>query len=96
MPTPIPFADHGGTPAWRARHALLPPHAFPSGGSWLAVAALPSQLVFMAAPLRAFPSWYLRMECASCGREKYLAETHLTIAEHGGHRVGDLIGRLKH
>ena len=33
MPTPIPFADDGGTPAWRARHALPPHHAFLSGVS---------------------------------------------------------------
>jgi hypothetical protein len=36
------------------------------------------------------------MECAACGRERYLAETHLTIAGHGYERVGDLIRRLKH
>ena len=36
------------------------------------------------------------MECSACGREKYLAETHLTIAGHGDRRVADLIGRLKH
>jgi hypothetical protein len=50
----------------------------------------------LASPLRAFPSWYLRMECATCGRERYLNETHLTIAGHGDRRVGDLIGRLTH
>jgi hypothetical protein len=33
------------------------------------------------------------MECAACGRERYLAATHLTIAGHGDRRVGDLIGR---
>jgi hypothetical protein len=57
---------------------------------------LPDRAAALASPLRAFPSWYLRMECAACGREKYLAETHLTIAGHGDRRVGDLIRRLKH
>ena len=52
---------------------------------------LPDRATAMAAPLRAFPSWYLRLECAACGRERYLNETHLTIAGHGDRRVGDLI-----
>ncbi len=30
-------------------------------------------------PLRALPSWFLRIECARCEREKYMAETHATI-----------------
>ena len=37
----------------------------------------------LAAPLRAFRSWFLRIECERCGRERYLAETHLTLAERG-------------
>ena len=41
-------------------------------------------------------SWYFRMECATCDRQRYLAETHLTIAGRGDRRVGDLIGRLTH
>jgi hypothetical protein len=57
---------------------------------------LPDRATALEAPLRAFPSWYLRVECATCGRERYLAETHLTIAGHGDRRVSDLIRRLKH
>ena len=49
MPTPIPFADDGGTPAWRARHAPPPALRFPIWRFLLAVAALPSLLAFMAA-----------------------------------------------
>jgi hypothetical protein len=30
---------------------------------------LPDRATALAAPLQAFPSWYLRMECAACGRE---------------------------
>ena len=41
--------------------------------------------------MRAFPSWYLRMECAACGRERCLAGMHLTIAGYGDRRR-DLIG----
>lgn len=57
---------------------------------------LPDRATALAAPLRSFPSWYLRMECAVCGRDRYLNETHLTIAGHGDRRVADLIGRMRH
>lgn len=36
------------------------------------------------------------MECAACGRERYLNEVHLTIAGHGDRRIGDLIAKLVH
>jgi hypothetical protein len=49
MPTPIPFADDGGTPAWRARHASPPALRFPIWRFLLAIAALPPLLAFMAA-----------------------------------------------
>ena len=49
MPTPIPFADDGGTPTWRAHHALPPGPRFPIWRFLLAVAALPPLLAFMAA-----------------------------------------------
>ena len=57
---------------------------------------LPDRATALAAPLRAFPSWHIRIECATCGRERCLDETNLTIAGHGDRRVGDLIRRLKH
>jgi hypothetical protein len=47
-------------------------------------------------PLRAFPSWFLRVECARCGRERYLSETHLTLAGFGDRRLGDLIAKMHH
>ncbi len=50
----------------------------------------------MASRLRSFPSWYLRMECGKCVRERYLAETHLSIAGKGGILIRDLIPRLRH
>ena len=49
MPTPIPFADDGGTPAWRVSHALQPIPRFPIWRFLLAVASLPFLLAFMAA-----------------------------------------------
>jgi hypothetical protein len=48
----------------------------------------------LLARVRDFPSWYLRMECEKCGRERYLAETHLTLGGMGDVRIGDLIGRI--
>ena len=48
MPTPIPFADDGGTPAWRVRHTLPTP-GIPIWRFLLAVAALPPLLAFTAA-----------------------------------------------
>jgi hypothetical protein len=49
MPSPIPFADDGGTPAWRARHASPPALRFPIWRFLLALAALPFLLAFIAA-----------------------------------------------
>jgi hypothetical protein len=38
---------------------------------------LPSPAEALAAPLSAFPSWFIRMECERCGRERYATEVHL-------------------
>jgi hypothetical protein len=57
---------------------------------------LPSRDEALVEPLRAFPSWYLRMECVTCGRERYLSETHLSLAGWGDLRVGEFIKRLRH
>ena len=57
---------------------------------------LPSRSEALAAPLRAFRSWYLRIECERCGREKYMAETHATIAGLGDRIIGDLLAKMRH
>jgi hypothetical protein len=57
---------------------------------------LPSRAEALAAPLRAFLSWYLRIECARCGRERYLVETHATIAGLGDRIIGDILDRMRH
>ena len=49
VPTPIPFADDGGTPAWRARDAWPPAPQFLIWRFLFAAAALPPLLVFLAA-----------------------------------------------
>jgi hypothetical protein len=38
----------------------------------------------------------IRMECERCGHERYLAETHMTIAGLGDQRIGDLLARMRH
>ena len=70
----------------------MPPHP-----PWLCYGAdaLPDRATALAAPLRAFPSWYLRLVC-TCGRERFLAETHMTLAGHGDRRIGDILARLRH
>jgi hypothetical protein len=50
----------------------------------------------LAAPLRAFPSWFLRIECARRGREKYMAETHAMLAGRGDRIIGEIIERMRH
>jgi hypothetical protein len=57
---------------------------------------LPSREEARASPIRAFRSWYLRIECGRCGREKYMAETHATLAGHGDRIIGEIIERMRH
>jgi hypothetical protein len=57
-------------------------------------APLPSRDEAMAAPLRAFRSWYLRIECERW--ERYAAETHMTIAGLGDQIIGDLLAKMHH
>jgi hypothetical protein len=42
----------------------------PAGPPWRSYGdyELPDRATALAAPLRAFPSWYLRLECAACGK----------------------------
>jgi hypothetical protein len=50
----------------------------------------------LLARVRDFPSWYLRIECAKCGRERYLADTHLTLDGMCDVCVVDPIDRMRH
>jgi hypothetical protein len=56
---------------------------------------LPSPAEALAAPLQAFPSWYLRMVC-QCGQERFLSETHLSLAGRGDQCVAHVVARLRH
>ena len=37
---------------------------------------LPTPAEAMAEPFSAFPSWFLRVECYRCGKDRVLSETH--------------------
>ena len=55
----------------------------------------PTPAEALLARVRDFPSWCLRMECAKCGRDRYLGETHLTLDGMGEVRIGGMIGRMR-
>src|SRR5215813_6382787 len=38
---------------------------------------LPTPAEALAAPLSAFPSWFIRMECERCGQENFLNQVHM-------------------
>ena len=47
-----------------------------------------------AAPLSAFPSWFIRMECERCGQERYTNEVHLPQWKDA--RLAEIVLRLHH
>jgi hypothetical protein len=40
-----------------------------------------------------FPSWFLRIVCDRCGKERVISETHMA---HGEMLIRDIIGRMRH
>jgi hypothetical protein len=54
---------------------------------------LPSGEQALDEPLRAFPSWFLRMVCAHCGKERLISETYML---HGDMPIRDIIARMRH
>jgi hypothetical protein len=44
-------------------------------------------------PLRAFPSWFLRIVCDRCGKERLISEIYLV---HGEMLIRDIIARMRH
>ena len=45
--------------------------------------------------LRAFPSWFLRIECDRCGMVRMLHQTHVTAVQRNM-RLRDLLARAPH
>ena len=39
---------------------------------------LPTAAEALAEPFAAFPSWFLRIECERCGKERMLCEAHVS------------------
>ena len=44
-------------------------------------------------PLRAFPSWFLRIVCDRCGKERMISETHMAQGEM---LIRDILDRARH
>jgi hypothetical protein len=54
---------------------------------------LPSGAEALDEPLRAFPSWFLRIVCERCGRERMISETHMP---QGDMPIRDILDRMRH
>ncbi len=54
---------------------------------------LPTAQEALDEPLRAFPSWFLRIVCDRCGKERMIAETHMP---QGDILIRDIIERMRH
>ena len=56
---------------------------------------LPTAEEALHASLRAFPSWFLRIECDRCGMVRMLHQTHVTAVQRNM-RLRDLLARARH
>jgi hypothetical protein len=56
---------------------------------------LPSPDEALAVSLRAFPSWFLRIECDRCGMVRMLHLAHVSAGQRNM-RLGDLLARARH
>ena len=54
---------------------------------------LPTPAEALSAPLSAFPSWFIRMECERCGRERYTNEVHLPQWKEDDRTTEGIVGR---
>jgi hypothetical protein len=54
---------------------------------------LPSGEQALDEPLRAFPSWFLRIVCDRCGKQQLISETYLI---HGDMLIRDILDRMRH
>jgi hypothetical protein len=57
---------------------------------------LPGRNEALRAPLKAFPNWYLRLQCERCDRERYVSEADLMEKGLGDEPVRLFIGRPRH
>jgi hypothetical protein len=54
---------------------------------------LPTGAEALGEPLRAFPSWFLRIVCERCGKERMVSETHMP---RGDMLIRDILYRMRH
>jgi hypothetical protein len=54
---------------------------------------LPSGAEALGEPLRAFPSWFLRIVCERCGKERLVNEAHMP---QGDMLIRDILARMRH
>jgi hypothetical protein len=54
---------------------------------------VPTGAEALDAPLRAFPSWFLRIVCERCCKERLIAETHMP---QGDASIRDILSRMHH
>ena len=54
---------------------------------------LPSGEEALDEPLRAFPSWFLRIVCDRCGKERMISETHMPQRDM---LIRDILDRARH
>jgi len=55
---------------------------------------LPTPAEAMLEPLRAFPSWFLRIECDHCGKVVMHNESH--TVRWRNRRLADILHRMRH
>ena len=79
---------------YRARKAAA---MFPQRLVWRSYGddPLPSAEEALGMSLRAFPSWFLHIECDRCGKERMLNETHVSAGQRNL-RLRDLLARARH
>ena len=54
---------------------------------------LPSAAEALAEPLRAFPSWFLRIECDRCGKTQMVNQIHVP---HDRLLIRQILARMRH
>src|SRR4051812_1723038 len=55
--------------------------------------ALPTGGEALAEPFRAFPSWFMRITCDRCGKDRMLNEAHMKRSDVP---IRDIISRMRH
>jgi hypothetical protein len=57
------------------------------------IPTLPTGREALEEPFAAFPSWFMRITCDRCGKDRMLSETH---TPQGDMLIRDIIARMRH